>query len=1238
MTSTAMGDGLDIDFYRSFHPDLSGFDDEFLVTHYRNHGIAEERHGNLASYLLDLAAQGRPIPADFDVDEYLRVHPDVAVSVSSKWEAYRHYAFHGAAEGRGYHGFDLDFYAKLYCGGGAISLTEALRHHRGAEAPVTAFRSLEEMLVFHNVPSGRWLDLFDARDFKTMNYRHITPDASREQCIEMFLRAGIDSLMTFNVDWGFDPDFYREISGCTGPIADCYLHWLTYGLDAGTHATPAEWLRAEGLELAAFPTAFAWRLYIGARQSGAETLLPWTRWSALRALAEDRTTPAPHLPIGSQGGGALLEALAKRHLSRGDLPLALACAERAAQMTGATIRHQLVLGDCYYGAHRWLAASNCYRRFHDLHEPTCWSSCRLADGLANLGRFDEATGTLLAGKAAFAGEPAWREMAASVVQRWFDRRSDSIKSHFLQGDRSLGNAESAALVEEMEALILDLTDLPARRDDTAGRSAQGGGSAPRVIMLANCALPQCTFYRVDQKRDFFGDMDADLTVYAEGEVDDFIGAIPFADVAIFYRVIAAPSNLRALMAARSAGIRTMYEIDDLIFDPDLCPEDFDSFEGQITRQAHADLMYAVSLFRAMIERCDLAIASTEALAKHMGAIVAGGQAFVVRNGLHHRTLGLDRREIALRPAGRSTRIFYGSGTLSHNRDFNSLVGATLCALMARDPSVVLVIAGHLKLAPMFERFASRIERLPHTSSLDVYWSVLAGCDINLAVLAPGPVSDCKSEIKWLEAAVFEIPSIVSATATYAQVVKDGVTGFLAGNSDEWGDRLARLVADPGLRAAMGRAARAQAIERYRPDVQASAMRAALSAAARPRAAATARRARLLLVNVFFPPQAIGGATRVVANNVDDWLDRHMLDGVDVAIAAADYDGAPAYRKRNGGYRGLPVFRIAPPVEPDIDWKPFDPRMAAWFDEVLDSFAPDLVHFHCVQRLTASTVEACWRRNTPYFITAHDGWWLSDFQFLFDDERRMRIPGDELRLGSAHGLDLDASLGRQARLRPVLRRALAVLAPSESFARLYQAAGIDNARGLANGLPPMTFKPHLPSRTGRVRLGHVGNTRSHKGFDLIEAALKANDFGNLELLALDHGHTGAQPIEDRWGATLVRRAGFVAQDRMNEIYAQLDVLLAPSAWTESFGLVTREAHAAGLWVVAGNRGAIGADVRENADGFVVDVSSPRGVERALATINAAPRRFLKPVRPRHLRPAAEQAAELAALYRLFLPAV
>jgi glycosyltransferase involved in cell wall biosynthesis len=155
---------------------------------------------------------------------------------------------------------------------------------------------------------------------------------------------------------------------------------------------------------------------------------------------------------------------------------------------------------------------------------------------------------------------------------------------------------------------------------------------------------------------------------------------------------------------------------------------------------------------------------------------------------------------------------------------------------------------------------------------------------------------------------------------------------------------------------------------------------------------------------------------------------------------------------------------------------------------------------------------------------------------------------------------------------------------------------------------------------------------HKGFHLVEAALRQSQLTNLELTVVDFSQPPGAVARTTWGGTPVRIIGKVPQDQVHSLYAELDVLLAPSIWPESFGLVTREALAGGLWVVASDRGAIGEDVQPGVNGFVVDVSNVDGLLGALTAVNASPAAYLQSpaMRPR-LRTAEDQARELLDVY-------
>jgi glycosyltransferase involved in cell wall biosynthesis len=72
------------------------------------------------------------------------------------------------------------------------------------------------------------------------------------------------------------------------------------------------------------------------------------------------------------------------------------------------------------------------------------------------------------------------------------------------------------------------------------------------------------------------------------------------------------------------------------------------------------------------------------------------------------------------------------------------------------------------------------------------------------------------------------------------------------------------------------------------------------------------------------------------------------------------------------------------------------------------------------------------------------------------------------------------------------------------------------------------------------------------------------------------------------------------------------------------------------VIASDRGAIGEDVVEGVNGFVVNVSDPLGLLQALRTMDADPDRFrVSPRAGPPPRTSQDQADELAALYQRLL---
>ena len=264
----------------------------------------------------------------------------------------------------------------------------------------------------------------------------------------------------------------------------------------------------------------------------------------------------------------------------------------------------------------------------------------------------------------------------------------------------------------------------------------------------------------------------------------------------------------ALAYARAHGMRVVYDVDDLVFDPELA-ERIDGLRlmGPYQRRR---FIGALSRRRRLMQRCDLVTVSTEALAREAEKL--GLPAAVVPNCLNGEQL---RLAAALPPhtGGATVRVAYLSGSRTHRRDFRECEAALLMA-MRRHRHLRFRIVGYLDLDPAWAEFGERIERVPFLPPAEMLRSV-GECDINLAPLELGnPFCEGKSELKFFEAALVNVPTIASPTATLAAAIEDGVTGLLAGDENGWGRAFDALVTSAARRHAIGEAARQAALSRY----------------------------------------------------------------------------------------------------------------------------------------------------------------------------------------------------------------------------------------------------------------------------------------------------------------------------------------------------------------------------------------------------------------------------------------
>jgi len=762
-------------------------------------------------------------------------------------------------------------------------------------------------------------------------------------------------------------------------------------------------------------------------------------------------------------------------------------------------------------------------------------------------------------------------------------------------------------------------------------------NSKQILLIGDFHVQQCIRYRIKQKQQQLALAGVELNTLDWTKLAECENQLALYDIVIFYRVPAMPKLLKAIAQVNATGGISIYEIDDLLFDASY-PPPIDSYGGTVNNATYRELLKGMPLFRAAMQECQYGIASTLPLLEIMSSQVKTGKVILHRNGL-------DESNKASANASSSTKntidIIYGSGTQAHNSDFIEIVLPVLSKVLKEYPNVRFDVIGHLKLPNTFiKTFSEQVTQYPITKTLDEYWEHIKSADINIAVLHPDKINNCKSELKWFEAGFFAVPSIVSNTQNYIDIINHKEDGLVAGTDAEWYSAFKLLIENESLRKTIGSNAQKRILKDYSLNALGTNLASELLKLTSINQKSNKPKKKIALVNVFFPPQTIGGATRVVADNFDELITNYNEE-YEIVVFTADAECRDPQQLTSYSYQGAKVYRATTLWREHMEWHPQDAKMGELFNSFLDSEMPDLVHFHCVQRLTASIVGATKEKNIPYIITVHDAWWISDYQFLVDENDNVYPnghPDDRVKIPVPKGIKRRQSEKRKNYLKNLLNSAKHVLTVSESFADIYKKNGVPNIKVTKNGISnKVAWQPKDTSYTDKVVCGHVGGMSAHKGYDILKKAVIEQQPKALEFLIVDHSKEPDYVSKQSWGIVPVTFIGRQNQEDVVELYRKIDVLFAPSIWPESFGLVTREAAACGCWIVATNLGGIGEDVVEGKTGYVIEPAGGALVN-VLTKLNRSAKTHKQLAERTNVRDVSEQAVEVTNIYMNILKAI
>jgi glycosyltransferase involved in cell wall biosynthesis len=356
-----------------------------------------------------------------------------------------------------------------------------------------------------------------------------------------------------------------------------------------------------------------------------------------------------------------------------------------------------------------------------------------------------------------------------------------------------------------------------------------------------------------------------------------------------------------------------------------------------------------------------------------------------------------------------------------------------------------------------------------------------------------------------------------------------------------------------------------------------------------------------MITNLYPPYVHGGAELYVHNIAEKLSAEH-----DISIITSAPFGTRrplVSDKRTEGkeaiYRFYPLNLYSPygyalkPTFVKPIWHLLDvwnPHVYTYVKEVLKRERAEVVHVHNFKGLSASVFSACNDLGIPAVHTVHD------YDLICPKTTMLtRTNADCI---SPYGL---CRLYRRLSKRIALT---AVIAPSDFMLDTISSFGLfpDVPKTkLPLGIPECEAVKKVSNGTFDVL--YVGRLGIHKGVHCLIEAFKNFDLSSARLHIAGQGSERAVLERAARNDGRIAIYGFLAPDKLRQLYSIADVAAVPSIYNEPFGLVIPEYFQQGIPVLGSRAGALPELIADGYNGFLFqpgDIAALAALLAALAS--------------------------------------
>jgi glycogen synthase len=369
--------------------------------------------------------------------------------------------------------------------------------------------------------------------------------------------------------------------------------------------------------------------------------------------------------------------------------------------------------------------------------------------------------------------------------------------------------------------------------------------------------------------------------------------------------------------------------------------------------------------------------------------------------------------------------------------------------------------------------------------------------------------------------------------------------------------------------------------------------------------------RILIISNFYPPVELGGWEQLTSNVAGKLVDR----GHDVYVLTSNYR-ANEVKQPEPRVKRILYLESEDPVH----YHPHYTLIHRWQEQkngsnlkqVVAEFKPEIIYINGMWNLpytVAKAAEQLLPGRVAYYLAsywptekdAHSAYWLD-----LDTDSWRRIP--KQLMGSIAQKTLISATPRN---RLDFRMVLCVSRFVQDY--IVNEAGVprERTRVVHNGIELDLFSfTHRQSKNGSARLLCAGRLSPDKGtHTVIESLARLRDeFKDVQVQLSIFG-TGTPEYETHLRSQVteahledwVQFCGLVPREQMPAVFAEHDILLFPSIWSEPLARIVQEAMACGLVVIGTDTGGTNEILIDGENGLTFEAGNASSLAAKIAQV-------------------------------------